>query len=105
MENFMTGNEENFKELISSPKLTIVDFWADWCGPCRNQLPILEEYAKNNQDIQVVKINVDENTDLASEYGVKSIPTLIYFKSGNIEHKTVGVQQEDQLNKIKNELL
>lgn len=105
MENFMTGNEENFKELISSPKLTIVDFWADWCGPCRNQLPILEEYAKNNQDIQVVKINVDENTDLASEYGVKSIPTLIYFKSGNIEHKTVGVQHEDQLNKIKNELL
>jgi len=105
MENFVNGNEENFKELISSPKLTIVDFWADWCGPCRNQLPILEEYAKNNQDIQVVKINVDENTDLASEYGVKSIPTLIYFRSGNIEHKTVGVQQEDQLNKIKNELL
>jgi thioredoxin 1 len=105
MENFMTGNEENFKELISSPKLTIVDFWAEWCGPCRNQLPILEEYAKNNQDIQVVKINVDENTELASEYGVKSIPTLIYFKSGNVEHKTVGVQQEDQLNQIKNDLL
>jgi thioredoxin 1 len=105
MENFMTGNEENFKELISSPKLTIVDFWAEWCGPCRNQLPILEEYAKKNQDIQVVKINVDQNTELASEYGVKSIPTLIYFKSGNIEHKTVGVQHEDQLNKIKNELL
>ena len=105
MENFVNGNEENFKELISSPKLTIVDFWADWCGPCRNQLPILEEYAKNNQDIQVVKINVDENTELASEYGVKSIPTLIYFKSGNIEHKTVGVQQEDQLNQIKNELV
>lgn len=101
----MTGNEENFKELISSPKLTIVDFWAEWCGPCRNQLPILEEYAKNNQDIQVVKINVDENTELASEYGVKSIPTLIYFKSGNVEHKTVGVQQEDQLNQIKNDLL
>lgn len=105
MENFVTGNEENFKDLISSPKLTIVDFWAEWCGPCRNQLSILEEYAKKNQDIQVVKINVDQNTELASEYGVKSIPTLIYFKSGNIEHKTVGVQHEDQLNKIKNELL
>jgi len=105
MENFVNGNKESFKELISSPKLTIVDFWADWCGPCRNQLSILEEYAKNNQDIQVVKINVDENTELASEYGVKSIPTLIYFKSGNVEHKTVGVQQEDQLNQIKNDLL
>ena len=105
MENFMTGNKENFKDLISSPRLTIVDFWAEWCGPCRNQLPILEKYAKNNQDIQVVKINVDENPELSSEYGVKSIPTLIYFKSGNIEHKTVGVQQENQLNEIKKEIL
>lgn len=105
MENFMTGNEENFKELISSPKLTIVDFWAEWCGPCRNQLPILEEYAKKNQDIQVVKINVDQNTELASEYGVKSIPTLIYFKNGKVEHKTVGVQQENQLNEIKSQIL
>jgi thioredoxin 1 len=105
MENFVNGNEENFKELISSPKLTIVDFWANWCGPCRNQLPILEEYAKNNQDIQVVKINVDENPELSSEYGVKSIPTLIYFKSGNIEYKTVGVQQENQLNEIKKEII
>lgn len=105
MENFMNGNKENFKELISSPKLTIVDFWAEWCGPCRNQLPILEEYAKNNQDIQVVKINVDQNTDLASEYGVRSIPTLIYFKEGKVEHKTVGVQHESQLNEIKNQIL
>lgn len=105
MENFVNGNEENFKELISSPKLTIVDFWAEWCGPCRNQLSILEEYAKKNQDIQVVKINVDQNTDLASEYGVKSIPTLIYFKSSKVEHKTVGVQQENQLNEIKKQIL
>lgn len=105
MENFVNGNEENFKELISSPKLTIVDFWAEWCGPCRNQLSILEEYAKKNQDIQVVKINVDQNTDLASEYGVKSIPTLIYFKSNKVEHKTVGVQQENQLNEIKKQIL
>ena len=105
MENFVNGNKESFKELISSPKLTIVDFWANWCGPCRNQLPILEEYAKNNQDIQVVKINVDENPELSSEYGVKSIPTLIYFKSGNIEYKTVGVQQENQLNEIKKEII
>lgn len=105
MENFVNGSKENFTELISSDKLTIVDFWAEWCGPCRNQLAILEGYAKNNQDIQVVKINVDQNTELASEYGVKSIPTLIYFKSGKIENKTVGVQHEEQLNEIKNQIL
>ena len=101
----MNITDSDFEKTIKENDLVLVDFWADWCGPCRNQLPILEEYAKNNQDIQVVKINVDENTELASEYGVKSIPTLIYFKSGNIEHKTVGVQQEDQLNQIKNELV
>jgi len=105
MENFIDGNAEIFEELISSDKITIVDFWASWCGPCRTQIPILEEYAKNNQDIQVVKINVDQNSELASEYGVKSIPTIIYFKNGVIEHKTVGIQQEKQLDEIKKEII
>lgn len=105
MENFIDGNAEIFEELISSDKLTIVDFWASWCGPCRSQLAILENFAKKNEDIQVVKINVDENTDLASEYGVKSIPTMLYFKEGKVQHKTVGVQQDDQLAEIKNQIL
>ena len=105
MENFIDGNAEIFEELISSDKITIVDFWASWCGPCRTQLPILENYAKKNEDVQVVKINVDENSELASEYGIKSIPTILYFKNGSIQNKTVGVQQENQLNEIKKQIL
>jgi thioredoxin 1 len=105
MENFIVGNKENFKELISSDKITIVDFWAEWCGPCRTQLPILENYAQKNEDIQVVKVNVDQNSELASEYGIRSIPTILYFKKGTIQNKTVGVQQEDQLNEIKKQIL
>ena len=93
MENFIVGNTENFEELISSDKITIVDFWAEWCGPCRTQLPILEKFANKNEDTQVVKINVDENSELAQKYSVRSIPTIIYFKSGTVQHKTVGVQQ------------
>ena len=105
MENFIDGNAEIFEELISSDKITIVDFWASWCGPCRTQLPILEEFAKNNKDVQIVKINVDQNAELASEYGVKSIPTIIYFKNGVIEHKTVGIQQEKQIEETKKEII
>jgi thioredoxin 1 len=105
MENFIDGNAEIFEELISSDKITIVDFWASWCGPCRTQLPILEEFAKNNKDVQIVKINVDQNAELASEYGVKSIPTIIFFKNGVIEHKTVGIQQENQLEETKKEII
>ena len=105
MENFIVGNTENFEELISSDKITIVDFWAEWCGPCRTQLPILENFASKNEDAQVVKINVDENSELAQKYGVRSIPTMIYFKEGKVQHKAVGVQQENRLDESKKHIL
>lgn len=105
MENFIVGNTENFEELISSDKITIVDFWAEWCGPCRTQLPILESFAGANEDTQVVKINVDENAELAQKFGIRSIPTILYFKNGEVQHKTVGVQQESQLDEIKKQIL
>lgn len=104
MENFIVGNAENFEELISSSKITIVDFWAPWCGPCRTQLPILEKFASQNEDVQVVKVNVDENSELAQKYSIRSIPTILYFKDGNIHHKTMGVQKEEQLKEIKNNI-
>jgi len=105
MENFIIGNTKNFEELISSDKITIVDFWAEWCGPCRSQLPILEQYASKNSDVQVVKVNVDENSELAQKYGVRSIPTIIFFQKNKVKHKTVGVQQESQLDEIKKQVL
>lgn len=105
MENFIVGNSENFENLISSEKLTIVDFWAPWCGPCRVQLPILEKFAGENEDVQIVKINVDEESDLAQKYSIRSIPTMLYFKRGNVQHKTIGVQQGDQLTEIKNSIV
>jgi thioredoxin len=105
--DFAANNPEGKKISLreSMGKVTIIDFWASWCGPCRTQLPILEEFAKNNKDVQIVKINVDQNAELASEYGVKSIPTIIYFKNGVIAHKTVGIQQEKQLDEIKKEII
>ena len=87
MENFVNGNEENFKELISSPKLTIVDFWADWCGPCKKVAPILEEISQEF-GLTVAKLDVDANPIMAGEYKVVSIPTMILFENG-IPMKTI----------------
>lgn len=105
MENVLKGDKENFQNLINSDKLSVVDLWAEWCGPCRMQLPILEEFAKNNPDIQVVKLNVDENQELASSFGVRSIPTLIFFKNGEEKRRVIGVQNIQNLTKAKEELI
>ncbi|GIV44028.1 MAG: thioredoxin [Bacteroidia bacterium] len=105
MKNLIIGNKDNFESLINSGKISVVDFWAEWCGPCKMQLPILENFAKENPDIQVIKINVDENIDLANSYEIINIPTIIYFdKSGKKVKKTIGLQKNEDLNKIKEEL-
>lgn len=89
--------KENFSTSVESG-VSLVDFWAPWCGPCKMQLPIVEELATELEGQAVIaKINVDEQPELASQFGVMSIPTLILFKDGQPVDKMVGVQSKDSL--------
>ncbi|MDD5987473.1 MAG: thioredoxin [Eubacteriales bacterium] len=93
--------KENFEqEVVGSDKPVLVDFWAAWCGPCRMVSPVVDEIAAEHGDIKVGKINVDEQPELAMKYGVMSIPTLIFFKDGEIAGKTIGAQPKEEIEKI-----
>ena len=86
-------NNENFQEnVLNSSKPVLVDFYADWCGPCKMLAPIVEEIASASNDYAVYKLNVDDAPELAVKYGVMSIPTLIVFKNGEPSGRSVGVQ-------------
>ena len=88
-------NNANFtSEVLGSDKKVLVDFWAPWCGPCRMVSPIVEEIAEENAAIKVAKINIDEQPQLASQYGVMSIPTLMVFENGDIADKAVGARNK-----------
>ena len=92
-------SSQNFeKEVLNSSEPVLVDFYADWCGPCKMMAPVVEELAGNLQGkAKVGKINVDENQDLAMEYNVMSIPTLIIFKDGKETKRFVGVRDKNEL--------
>ena len=88
----------NFQEIIHSGKPVLVDFFATWCGPCQYQGPILQEVASEIGDAaHIIKIDVDKNPSAAQTYGVRSVPTLLIFKSGNVLWRHAGVQQKDEL--------
>ncbi|HOR13462.1 MAG TPA: thioredoxin [Clostridia bacterium] len=89
----------NFKtEVLDSSSPVLVDFWASWCGPCRMIAPVLEEVAKEKAGtVKVGKINVDEQPQLASQFGVMSIPTLVLFKGGKAVNKSVGVKPKEAI--------
>lgn len=90
--------KNSFKqEVLSSGKPVLMDFWAPWCGPCRMVGPLLEEIAGERPDIKVVKINVDEERELAAQFRVMNIPTLAVVKNGEIVNRAVGARGKDQI--------
>jgi thioredoxin 1 len=90
-----------FNEIIKGDQPVLVDFYADWCAPCRMMAPILEQVAGDMQGkVKILKVNVDKNRDAAMKYGIQSIPTLMLFQKGEIKWKGVGVIQADQIKQI-----
>ena len=87
----MIVTDASFNEVINSNPLVLIDFWAEWCGPCKQMAPILDEIEKE-QNLPVGKLNVDENTEKSQEYSVSSIPTMVLFKDGNPVHTVVGAK-------------
>ena len=91
-------NKNNFQnEVLNSEKPVLLDFWAPWCGPCRMVTPIVDEIAAERGDIKVGKVNVDEERELAGQFGVMSIPTLVVIKGGRVVNQMVGARPKSQI--------
>ena len=98
-------NKDNFEQSISSG-VALVDFWAEWCGPCKMQLPIIEEFSSEMEGKATIgKVNVDEELELAQSFGIQSIPTLILFKDGKPVKKLVGLHSKESLYEEVNQVL
>ena len=91
-------HQDNYhQEVLSSEKPVLLDFWASWCAPCRMLAPILDQVAQDRPDVKVCKINIDEEPDLANQYRVMSIPTLLIMKDGKVVNQSVGVRPKAQI--------
>jgi len=91
----LTITDANFQELLESGKPLVVDFWAEWCGPCRMITPIIEDLAKEYDGrANIGKCNVDENDAITQQFGIRNIPTILFFKNGELVYKVVGASQK-----------
>lgn len=94
----MNITNQNFhNEVTQSEKIVLLDFWADWCGPCKSVSPIIDEIAKEHPEIKVGKVNVDEQPELANKFRVMSIPTLLVIKEGEVINQSVGAKPKQQI--------
>lgn len=101
----ITSKEELKNILTTEEKIVVVDLWAPWCGPCKMLTPTLEKLENENSDkVFLAKVNVDDNSDIANEYNVRSIPTVLFYKNNEVVNKVVGVKNINELTKIINEI-
>ena len=106
-EFIVTGTDDNFSDEVESHDgVAMVDFWATWCGPCLAIAPAIEEIAKDYQGkLKVVKVNIDDNPNVAAKFGIRGIPTLLFFKGGEVVRQVVGAQPKKRLVKTVEEVL
>lgn len=97
----ITITKENFeKEVVNNSKPVLIDFWAGWCGPCKMLSPILDQIASEQDDVIIAKVNVDEQPELSTTFGIMSIPTLIFFNKGAVVGKEIGLQSKEKILKL-----
>lgn len=95
--SILFADKNNFQQIRSSDKTVLIDFYADWCGPCRALAPVVEEIARENPHFLVAKVNVDEEPEIASEYRISSVPTLVVIKNGSVAGQSVGAKSKTEI--------